>query len=100
MVLCCGLKLAPRCVGSGNPCEGFPWRSSSATACDQLGLPSKSYKVICGLSLPVLGLAAFGRGHTVNQGPLPPVLAWGGPAKGPKQPEADTTCPLPVRSSH
>lgn len=57
MVLCCGLKLAPRCVGSGTSWEGLRCRPRSGDP----GTPGRKYKVICSLQLPMLGFEAAGK---------------------------------------
>lgn len=68
--------------------KGFPSRPISAFPIIGLGLPSRSYKVICDGLLSVLDLEACEGNLSVNQGWLPPVLGLGKVSKRPKAPYA------------
>lgn len=68
-------------AGSGQPLSVIGWRPSS-----------RSYRVICSWSLPVLGLELHGRGRAPPGEWLLPHRALGGSAKSPAPPEA--SCPL------
>lgn len=69
----CDLKAAFECIGSVTPWEGVPCRPKSAAACGYLGLPCRSYNVICSLSLILLYLVASVSDHAVDRGWQPPV---------------------------
>ena len=80
------------------------WEGLRADRCQTLpvtspGIPVRSYKVIHGWWLPLLGLGLHRRGQAVYQGQLHQYWAWGRSAKGLQDPESASTCRLPIRLS-
>lgn len=63
-----GLKTTSGCFGfRGFFLEGLLCKSKSASACDLLGLPRRSYKTIHGCLLSLLDLLAHERSCAINR---------------------------------
>lgn len=66
IVLCCDLKLASGCVGSGTLGQGSHTSQIQLLLVTSLGLAGRSYKMIYCQYVPVLGKDSCRRGHAVN----------------------------------